>query len=253
MTLIINTLVFAKEVQAGTKQIDLVERIKKLGADGIEIRREYFKDPDVEIPALADAIRKAGLLCNYSVPDTIFDDSGHFNTNLNHYYIEARKLGAQKIKFSTGNFYAYEGDLRKDLATIPYLANIQTTIENDQTPIGGSPDTVYDFLTAVRKAGFNSIFSTFDLGNLAFTGFDPNWSAKKLAPFVAYIHLKNPMLTLEGKMQNTESLDRGMFNWRAVLHYLPKDVQCAFEFEIHSDDAIKTEMKKFHDYFQNKR
>lgn len=253
MTLIINTLVFANEIEAGTKQIDLVNRVKNLGADGIEIRREYFKDPDTEIAELATAIRKAGLLCNYSVPDTIFDDEGNFNNGLNKYYTEARKLGAQKIKFSTGNFYDYEGNLRKDLSTIKDLANIQTTIENDQTPIGGNPDTVVDFLTAARKAGFNSIESTFDLGNLAFTGFDPNLSAKKLAPFVAYIHLKNPMLTPEGKMQNTESMDRGMFNWRAVLRYLPNDVQCAFEFVMPNDEVIKAEMKKFHNYFHGKR
>jgi sugar phosphate isomerase/epimerase len=252
MTLIINTLVYEKEVQAGTKQLDLVDRIAKLGADGIELRREYFKNVDQEINEIAPAIKKAGLIVNYSVPDTIFDDKGNFNTGLGKYYQEAKKLGAQKIKFSTGNFYKYRGDLADDLAPLP-LSDIQTTIENDQTPIGGNPDTVYDFLTVTRKAGFNSLSSTLDLGNLAFTGFDPNLSAKKLAPFVSYIHLKNPMLTPDGKMQNTESLDRGMFNWRSVMQYLPKDAQCAFEFTMPNDQAIKEEMKKFHAFFNNQR
>ena len=250
MTLIINTLVYEKEVHAGTRQLDLVDRIANLGADGIELRREYFKNVDQEIKEIAPAIRKAGLIVNYSVPDTIFDDKGNFNAGLGRYYQEAKKLGAQKIKFSTGNFYKYHGDLVDDLVTLP-LADIQTTIENDQTPIGGNPDTVYDFLTAAHKAGFNSISSTLDLGNLAFTGFDPNLSAKKLAPFVSYIHLKNSMLTPDGKMQNTESLDKGMFNWRSVMQYLPKDAQCAFEFTMPNDEVIKKEMNKFHDFFNN--
>ena len=252
MTLIINTLVYEKEIQSGISQLDLVDRIADLGADGIELRREYFKDVDAEIKELAPAIKEKGLLLNYSVPDNIFDDNGNFNQNLNKYYKEAQELGAQKIKFSTGNFYKYHGDLAEDLATLP-LATIQTTIENDQTPISGNPDTIFDFLTAVRKAGFNSIFATFDLGNLAFTGFDPNLAAKKLAPFVAYIHLKNPMLNAKGKMQNTESLDLGMFNWKAVVRYLPKDAQFAFEFAMPDDEVIGKEMEKFHDYFNGKR
>lgn len=252
MTLIINTLVYEKEIQSGIGQLDLVDRIADLDADGIELRREYFKDPEAEIEKLAPAIKEKGLLLNYSVPDNIFDENGNFNHGLNKYYEEARKLGAQKIKFSSGNFYKYHGDLVEDLQSLP-LANIQTTIENDQTPIGGNPDTVFDFLTAVRKAGFNSICSTFDLGNLAFTGFDPNLSAQKLAPFVTYIHLKNPMLNAEGKMQNTESLEQGMYNWRAVLRYLPKDAQCAFEFAMPNDEVIGKEMENFHEYFKNQR
>ncbi|WEV70903.1 sugar phosphate isomerase/epimerase [Lactobacillus sp. ESL0785] len=252
MTLIINTLVFEKEIQTGNKQISLVDRIADLGADGIELRREYFKNPDQEINEIGSAIKEKGLLLNYSVPDTIFDEKGNFNSKLANYYQEAKKLGAQKIKFSTGNFYKYHGDLVSDLSTLP-LAEIQTTVENDQTVISGNPDTVFDFLTAARKAGFNSIGATFDLGNLAFMGFDPNLAAKKLSPYVAYIHLKNPMLTSEGVMQNTESLDRGMYNWRSVMHYLPNDVQCAFEFAMSNDDIIKDEMKKFHEYFDNLR
>lgn len=252
MTLIINTLVYEKEIQSGISQLDLVDRIADLNADGIEIRREYFKNTDREIKELAPAIKQKGLLVNYSVPDNIFDEAGKFNQKLPKYYEEARRLGAQKIKFSTGNFYQYHNDLKEDLSILP-LAEIQTTIENDQTPIGGNPDTVYDFLMAARKAGFNSINCTFDVGNLAFTGFDPNLSAQKLAPFVTYIHLKNPMLTKEGQMQNTDSLDKGMFNWRAIIRYLPKDAQCAFEFAMPDDEVIGQEMKKFHEYFSNKR
>lgn len=252
MTLIINTLVYEKEIQSGISQFDLVDRIADLNADGIEIRREYFKNVNQEIKELAPAIKQKELLVNYSVPDNIFDEKGNFNQNLLIYYQEAKELGAQKIKFSTGNFYRYHGDLKEDLSNLP-LAEIQTTVENDQTPIGGNPDTVYDFLTAARKAGFNSICCTFDLGNLAYTGFDPNQAAQKLAPFVSYIHLKNPMLTAEGKMQNTKSLDKGMFNWRAVIYYLPGDAQCAFEFAMSDDEVIEREMKNFHEYFNNRR
>lgn len=252
MTLIINTLVYEDEIDRGKKQIELVDRIANLGADGIEIRREYFKDPKKEIVELADKIRADNLLCNYSVPDTVFDAQGKFNAALANYYKEAEELGAQKIKFNIGNYYAYNGDLAKNFENIP-LSRFQTTIENDQTPIGGSPDTVYDFLTDCRNSGLNSIGVTFDMGNLAWAGFDPIWAAKKLAPYVAYIHLKNPMLNSKGIYANTQSLDKGMLNWKTLLAYLPQDVECAFEFAMSNDETIRGEIKKFHDYFHNER
>ena len=44
MTLILNTWIFEADVKNGAKQSDLVDRVAKLGADGIEVRREYFTD-----------------------------------------------------------------------------------------------------------------------------------------------------------------------------------------------------------------
>ena len=51
MTLILNTWIFENDVKKGVSQVDLVKRVATLGADGIEVRREYFKDFDVELAA----------------------------------------------------------------------------------------------------------------------------------------------------------------------------------------------------------
>lgn len=58
MTLILNTWIFENDVKKGVSQVDLVKRVATLGADGIEVRREYFKDFDVELAAVAKAAAK---------------------------------------------------------------------------------------------------------------------------------------------------------------------------------------------------
>lgn len=68
-------------------------------------------------------------------------------------------------------------------------------VENDQTPVSGTPDAIIKFLTAARNAGLNSIGYVYDLGNWAFTGFDAVLAAKQLAPYCDYIHLKTPCWT----------------------------------------------------------
>lgn len=242
MTLILNTWIFEKDVQSGTSQVDLVERMAALGADGIEVRREYFTDLDSELPAVKKEADKKGLIVNYSVPDEIFKTDGTINPKLGQYFAEGKKMGIQKIKFNTGNFAKFDGDLAEVLGSLP-LAEIKMNVENDQTPISGTPEAILNFLTATRQAGFNTIGYVYDLGNWAFTGFDAVTCAKQLVPFCDYIHLKNSMLDAEGKMVTTSGLDRGLFNWRIITSYLPKDAQVALEFPMDNDAAIEKQIR----------
>lgn len=244
MTLILNTWIFENDVKKGVSQVDLVKRVAALGADGIEVRREYFKDFDVELAAVAKAARENDLIVNYSVPDVIFEADGTINPKLPQYFAEGKQMGIAKIKFNTGNFSSYHGDLAKDLSKLP-LAEIKMNVENDQIPVSGTPDAIIKFLTAARNAGLNSIGYVYDLGNWAFTGFDAVLAAKQLAPYCDYIHLKNSMLDSEGHMITTDDLDKGMFNWKIICSYLPHDVQFALEFPMASDQDVAAQIKLF--------
>ncbi|MCC4510802.1 sugar phosphate isomerase/epimerase [Limosilactobacillus reuteri] len=244
MTLILNTWIFEKDIQKGTSQVDLVDRVKKLGADGLEVRREYFKDFDTELTGIHEAAQRKNMIINYSVPDVIFEKDGSINPNLSKYFDEGKRMGINKIKFNTGNFENYTGNLVKDFSRLP-LAEIKMNVENDQTPISGTPDAIYAFLTNARKAGLNSIGYVYDLGNWAFTGFNAIEAAKKLAPFCDYIHLKNSMLDSDGNMITTNNLDKGMFNWQIIINYLPKDVQYALEYPMDNDELISQQIKLF--------
>lgn len=246
MTLILNTWIFEDDVKKGVSQVDLVKRVADLGADGIEVRREYFNDFDTELAGVAKAAHEMGLIVNYSVPDVVFEADGNINPKLSQYFEEGKKMGIAKIKFNTGSFLKYHGNLVDDLGKLP-LAEIKMNVENDQTPISGTPDAIINFLNATKDAGLNSIGYVYDLGNWAFTGFDAVLAAKQLAPYCDYIHLKNSMLDSEGHMTTTDDLNKGMFNWKIICSYLPHDVQFALEFPMASDENIAAQMKLFHE------
>ena len=72
MTLILNTWIFEEAVQHGISQSDLVDRVAKLGADGIEVRREYFSNLQTELPAVAKRAQTNRMIGKYSVPDDLF-------------------------------------------------------------------------------------------------------------------------------------------------------------------------------------
>lgn len=72
MTLILNTWIFEQDVKNGTPQAELVDRTAKLGADGIEVRREYFTDLETETAAVGERAKANGLMVTYSVPDELF-------------------------------------------------------------------------------------------------------------------------------------------------------------------------------------
>lgn len=245
MTLILNTWIFESDVKSGTKQADLVDRVAKLGADGIEVRREYFTDLDSELPEVAKRAKTNNLIVNLSVPDIVFEDDGSLNPKLDEYFKEGQILGLKKIKFNTGHFDRFTGDLKKDFARFP-LDEIEMNVENDQTAVSGKVSTIKTFLTAANSAGLTSLGYVYDMGNWGFTHGDAEQAAKELAAFTHYIHLKN-VINNNGELTTSDDLDRGMFDWRALLKLLPSDQYYALEYPMATDAQISSQIKLFKD------
>ncbi|MDO4679724.1 MAG: sugar phosphate isomerase/epimerase [Aerococcus sp.] len=243
MTLILNTWIFEADVKAGTKQSELVDRVAQLGADGIEVRREYFKDLETELPAVKKKAKEHHLIVNYSVQDVVFEADGSVNPKLETYFEEGKVLGIEKIKFNTGHFDRFKGDLKEAFAALP-LDFIEMNVENDQTQVSGTIKAIKNFLTVAHEAGLTSLGYVYDLGNWAFTHGDAKAAAKELAPFTHYIHLKN---TIEdnGSLITSEDLDTGRYDWRALLKLLPSDQYYALEYPMASDEKIAAQIKLF--------
>ncbi|MBT9672317.1 sugar phosphate isomerase/epimerase [Secundilactobacillus kimchicus] len=240
MTVILNTWIYEADVKQGTKQADLIDRVAAVGADGIEVRREYFTDLDTELAAVGEKAKAASLIVNYSVPDELFLEDGSVNPKLPDYFKEGQTMGIQKIKFNTGHFDRFEGDLAAAFSDLP-LDEIELNVENDQTPVSGTVEAISTFLTAAHKAGLTSLGYVYDLGNWAFAHGDATASAEALADVTHYIHLKNTA-SVDGQLETTDDLDTGLYDWRALLKVLPSDVPFALEFPMASDDQIKAQL-----------
>lgn len=240
MTLILNTWIFETAVKTGTGQAELVDRVASLGADGIEVRREYFKDPAMEMPEVGRRAKKQGLIVNYSVPDDVFLASGERNPKLEQYFQEAMVMGGSKIKFNTGHFDHFRGDLRDAFEGLP-LETIELNVENDQTAVSGNVAPIKRFLSSAHQAGLTQLGYVYDLGNWAFTHNDARQSARELAPYTRYIHLKNT-IDDHGTLVTSADLNTGIYNWQEILDNLPTRVPIALEFPMSSDSQIKAQM-----------
>ncbi|WP_268912365.1 sugar phosphate isomerase/epimerase family protein [Lentilactobacillus sp. SPB1-3] len=243
MTLILNTWIFEKDVKNGALQTDLIDRVAKLGADGIEVRREYFKNIGDESVVIGNKAKENNLIVNYSVPDVVFLEDGKLNPKLPQYFEEGKTMGISKIKFNTGNFDEFKGDLVAEFNKLP-INEIEMNVENDQTRVSGTIDTIDTFLGAAYQAGLTQLGYVYDLGNWAFTHGDANEAAARLSKYTHYIHLKN---TIDdgNKLVTSDDLDEGVFDWVDIVKRLPKNVQYALEYPMDSDEQIAQQIKLF--------
>lgn len=239
MSLVLNTLIFAKNVENGTSQLDLLDRIAKLGATVVEVRREYFKNISEELPEVHTKSVDNGLEIYYSVPDVIFENDGSLNSKIKQYFDEGMTMGAKKIKFNIGHFDNFKGDLKSTLGQFP-IDEIEMNVENDQTQVSGSVSALMSFLKAVKKVGLK-IGYVYDLGNWAFTNQNAEESADLLAPYTNYIHLKN-IINSDNKLLTSDDLNKGIYPWKEILKHLPNNVDLALEYPMNNDEKIKEQM-----------
>lgn len=239
-----NLLLLADEWQSGKSQAELIPELIDLGFDTIEIRREYFRDIATEIPDVAKLAQDRDVTLYYSVPDEIFV-AGRINSKLQGYLDEGRRLGVEKIKWNTGDFANFTGNLAAALQPL-VDQGIEVNIENDQTQVSGTLAAVEKFLTAVTAAHIDLGY-VYDLGNWPFVGEDPVAAAKVLAPYVRYIHVKDDVTS--GVKPVTVPLDAGDLPWREILNILPQNVPVAIEYPTVAHDVIATGKEKVAAYY----
>ncbi|MGF7437473.1 sugar phosphate isomerase/epimerase family protein [Lentilactobacillus senioris] len=237
--IVVNTLEFQKELQSGVAQASLFERIANLGATGVEVRREYITDFDQELANIKANSQKFNLTVFYSVPDEVFVN-GKLNDQLPKYLAEGTKMGITAIKFNTGDYANFHGDLKATLDPI-VSTGIQVNVENDQTQVSGTIAPLQNFLQAVKDSQIDLGY-VYDLGNWRYVGENEITAAQKLGEFTRYIHLKDVQVT-DGKPAVTP-LDDGELDWHKVLNILPKDLPIAIEYPSDSDAIVKAGIEK---------
>ena len=235
--LFLNTWIFEDAVKQGRTQAELVAQVKDLGADGIEVRREYFHDLTMELAAVSEAATAANLAVALSIPDELFVN-GAVNEKLPQYIAELQTLGAVKAKFNLGDYANFTGDLATAFKDWP--ADITINIENDQTALSGHLEPIYAFLQDAKSAGVE-IGYVYDLGNWAFTKGDAVKSAELLAPYTDYVHFKNAADTDNGLIVTTD-LAEGLFDWEAIYKLFDNTVDVALEFPMATNEQIAAQV-----------
>ncbi|MGM0167001.1 hypothetical protein IGI39_001981 [Enterococcus sp. AZ135] len=238
--LVLNFLVFADRVANGELQADLLQEIADLGFNQVELRREYFRDINEEIPVIESEAKRLGLQLFYSVPDEVYVD-GTVNPKLEHYLVEAKKMGVKHIKWNIGDF---DGELHIKQLKELLDEGVEISIENDQTQTSGTIKAIDTYMKAVKNAGL-TIGYVYDLGNWRFVEEDEVTAAKLLKSYVHYIHVKD--VRYENQQPQAAGLDHGELPWRKVLQILPQDVPVAIEYPTTTNVEIQTAKKLLED------
>ena len=207
------------------------------GADGVEVRGELLTDPASELPALAQAVREAGLQVVYSSPEGLWRGDG-----------SARQIragpgtgcGANPGRAAPEDVHRR---LRRAVARTRWLllkqllasSPIELLIENDQTAAAGSLAALKSFFAAAAAHDL-PLGMTFDMGNWHWVGECPLQAAQALAPRVRYVHCKG--VQRQPLRWVAVPLAESAAPWRAVLRALPADVPWAIEYPLAGDDLL---------------
>lgn len=228
--LVLNLLVFAEKVEKGALQAELIQEAAHLGFANVEIRREYFKDLEKEMPVIKKIAEELKITLFYSVPEEVFIE-GKLNSQLSVYLEEAKAMGVKHIKWNIGDFQELPVAELKALTEQEVAINI----ENDQTQTSGTIQAIAKFMEAVTKNQLN-IGYVYDLGNWRFVGEDEVEAAEKLKDYVRYIHIKD--VTYIDEKPAAMDLGTGVIDWQKVLTILPKDVPVAIEYPTTENSQI---------------
>ncbi len=97
---LISVIQYQEGIAAGTTGItDLFDAAHRLGADGVELRPQFWKDKSRELPAARDRAAQHGLLVTYATMGRLFDaDPATLRQDIN----DARDLGSPILRVFPG-------------------------------------------------------------------------------------------------------------------------------------------------------
>ncbi|AMB96917.1 sugar phosphate isomerase/epimerase family protein [Aerococcus urinaeequi] len=236
MNWVLNTIAYGDLMaQESFGQLDMIDSVKGLGFDYIELRSEYFDGSDQELVDLKAANQEAGLTVFLSVPAPLFEE-GLLNSELENYFELAQAVGAIQLKVNLG---AYNQEtVATDMTLVNNLIDrfgISLTLENDNTQATGASDYFKAFL---KENANDKVGMCFDVGNFLYYDEDPVAAVKKVLPFVHYVHLKQ---VEQATNTSLAGLSVGDVDIVAVLKEVDQVIPVAVECQYKASDIMEVE------------
>lgn len=241
-TLILNSIVFKDQMDQGISQVDLVEVVASLGLRRFEVRREFLKDINRELPLIKQAADKYAVTLFYSVNENFLVD-GKVNSELTQLLDEAKVLSAPFIKMNTGSARGVSQESLEDLALHLQQSDIGIRLENNQDPDNATIANCQAVMGLIAEANLPITF-VFDTANWAFLDQDLSEAVKVFEPVTSYLHVKNYQLREERKevtsffdgeidlvalYQQFHQLDYFALEYACPLEVLKADIEQLFE------------------------
>lgn len=213
-TYVLNTIAFKKDLDNGVSQSRLVEKVKQLGFDAIEIRNEFLNGSKNERLAIAKEAQKLGLEVFYSVNDVLVTGD-HLNNKALDYVTEMKELNSSHLKLNIGSLSDIsKNELIEGLKSV-LDGQFEINVENNQTLADSSLAVTKKFFEIIQDTDIQDIHYCFDIANWIWMGIDVEQVAEELKQVTTYLHLKNA-----AKVQDeltTVPLEDGDLDWRSLV------------------------------------
>ncbi len=240
---LISSMQFEDELKSGDRSVwEVIDIAARVGADGLELRRETWPRLEAELPQAARRIADSGLLVTYATQATLFDDSSDGRKQLRQDIDAAAALGAPLVRFFPGQS---PPPLDRPAWTraqqiVDYAAahNIVIALENYARKPGG---TLAEIQTALDRLTSPALRTNLDIGNYSNHGQDVVAAIETLADRIIAAHLKDktanpsdpPTVLGAGLLPLDEILD--------ALDRLPQRIFYIFEFRGGTDPVGRIE------------
>ena len=240
---LISAMQFEDELKSGARSVwEVIDIAARVGADGIELRRETWPRLDAELAQAARRIADAGLLVTYATQATLFDNSAHGQRQLCRDIDAAAALGAPIVRFFPGQSPPPDDQPAWTRAqqVVEYAAAHDTVIalENYARTPGG---TLAEIQLALTRLESPALRTNLDMGNYPNHDQDVVAAIERLADRIIAAHLKDktanpsdpPTVLGAGVLPLAEILD--------ALDRLPQRIVYIFEFRGGSDPVGRIE------------
>ena len=210
---------------------DVIDTAHHLGADGVELRREFWPALDAEMEDARRRIEELGLLVTYATHATLFAGDADGLQTLRDDIDAAHPLGSPQLRVFSGELPAADDDASWAVAreTIDYAADrdVVIALENYARTPGGKLAEIQSVLDRLQTP---ALMTNLDIGNYWLHKQDVPAAIRALSERIVSAHIKDqtgvpgdpPTVLGDGVMPLAEILDE--------LDRLPQRIIYCFEF-----------------------
>ena len=190
---LVSVMQYEDELKAGTVATrDVIAVAARLGADGIEIRPEFWRDKAAELPEARDLVAAHGLQVTYATRTTLFSAEPDGAARLRDDIDDTRAIGASQLRVFSGPIPAdgHATGWAAGRAMADYAAErgIVLALEN----FGQAPgNRLAELAGILDRIDASALAVNIDIGNFASNGEDVPAAIRALGARTASAHLRD--------------------------------------------------------------
>jgi sugar phosphate isomerase/epimerase len=224
---LISVVQYQEGLTAGTTSIvDLFDAAHRLGADGVELRPQFWKEKARELPAARDRASQHDLMITYATMGRLFDTDP---SSLRQDIDDARALGSPFLRVFPGPLPADDDragwDAGREIARYATTQGVVLALENFVGTPGGTLAEIERALDHIPELTTN-----IDIGNYPRHGQDVPTAIRSIGARAVSAHLKDQG---EAADSGSTALGDGTLPLAAImseLDRLPQRLLYIFEF-----------------------